>query len=762
MVLSTGGSSLVNGGDSTVTANNNTVNIVNSVVPTITSIGVLATAGEGSAAHGHATATANYNILNVENSTAVSATGSLVRSSSSPVNASNGNATATSSYNTVNLDNSTVDQTIIGGSANSIAGHNSTTTANFNTITHDESITNGRIIGGLATSEAGSKLTATASFNSVHVVGGLVQEGIIGGSATAYPNPNGISLATSNNNTINIGFSDDANSDIFSSTRVGDYAIGGFISGSDGSVAENNSITLSGHVTFEGPDFFLTGGLLLPDPFQNIELTINPNTFDGNTVHFNNYRGNKINSIGNFETYHFTLGKNVANGSTIVQAANLYLANALGSSATKSASIGTISVMQGSKLKANDKIVLIDYDQAYGTIANHNGIVQGRQGAFVNLSWLVEQNSAAGETNITATALPISNTTQQTQPTQPNQPAQPNNNSDAIIGSVMSGFAQSTGVVDIATDLAASGAQDAVNRNFKSEVGSSIPAGSTQKQGSAISTFATVAGGTMHYNTDTSININSLNLVSGVALGHRSKFGNLLLSAFFEGSTASYYTYNDVKNAQDLYGDGKAQSYGFGLLGRYDFYTNYGTPYVEASFHHGQVRSEYNNNDVFDPITLESIDYEHYVNYTALHLGLGYLWQINENSSLDVYGKYFYTHQAANELVVLQESFAMDSINSHRLRLGARYNYNMNTANGNNFKFYGGLAFEHEFDGELKASIRNINIDSQSLQGSTYIGELGISFSPAAVSGLSLDLGVQGYLGKREGIMGKFGVRYEF
>jgi hypothetical protein len=50
----------------------------------------------------------------------------------------------------------------------------------------------------------------------------------------------------------------------------------------------------------------------------------------------------------------------------------------------------------------------------------------------------------------------------------------------------------------------------------------------------------------------------------------------------------------------------------------------------------------------------------------------------------------------------------------------------------------------------------------QELSGSTGIGELGLSVRPAAGAPFSLDLGVRGYVGKREGVTGSLQLKYEF
>ena len=46
--------------------------------------------------------------------------------------------------------------------------------------------------------------------------------------------------------------------------------------------------------------------------------------------------------------------------------------------------------------------------------------------------------------------------------------------------------------------------------------------------------------------------------------------------------------------------------------------------------------------------------------------------------------------------------------------------------------------------------------------GNTGIGELGISLTPSADLPLTIDLGVQGYTGKHEGVTGSLMVKWEF
>ena len=59
-----------------------------------------------------------------------------------------------------------------------------------------------------------------------------------------------------------------------------------------------------------------------------------------------------------------------------------------------------------------------------------------------------------------------------------------------------------------------------------------------------------------------------------------------------------------------------------------------------------------------------------------------------------------------------------------------------------------------------KATTYGYGIDAPSLRGSTGVGELGVSVKVQRALPLALDFGVQGYVGKREGVAGSVQVRW--
>ena len=62
---------------------------------------------------------------------------------------------------------------------------------------------------------------------------------------------------------------------------------------------------------------------------------------------------------------------------------------------------------------------------------------------------------------------------------------------------------------------------------------------------------------------------------------------------------------------------------------------------------------------------------------------------------IDVYGKFFHTYTEGDNFSVGNDKFEFDSINSDRLRIGAR----VTTNKENKFSTYYGLAYEYEFNG---------------------------------------------------------------
>jgi hypothetical protein len=62
--------------------------------------------------------------------------------------------------------------------------------------------------------------------------------------------------------------------------------------------------------------------------------------------------------------------------------------------------------------------------------------------------------------------------------------------------------------------------------------------------------------------------------------------------------------------------------------------------YAEASGRAGGVHNEYDSSDLRDAAGRKA-EYDSSSAYYGFHLGTGYVWNITEAASLDIYGKYF-------------------------------------------------------------------------------------------------------------------------
>jgi outer membrane autotransporter protein len=142
------------------------------------------------------------------------------------------------------------------------------------------------------------------------------------------------------------------------------------------------------------------------------------------------------------------------------------------------------------------------------------------------------------------------------------------------------------------------------------------------------------------------------------------------------------------------------------------------------------------------------------VPYVGLYAGAGYVWPVTQETSLEWYGKYFWTWMEGKSTSLRTgERVSFDAMDSHRLRAGLRFSHMLTET----LSAYAGVAYEHEFDAKVRAGAY-----SYGLTGGTGFGEIGLRVNPTPSQPLSIDFGVQGYAGKREGVTASVKVEYRF
>jgi outer membrane autotransporter protein len=184
-----------------------------------------------------------------------------------------------------------------------------------------------------------------------------------------------------------------------------------------------------------------------------------------------------------------------------------------------------------------------------------------------------------------------------------------------------------------------------------------------------------------------------------------------------------------------------------------------GSLYADASARVGRVKTDFSSRD-FDGANGARTKYDSTSNYYGAHAGLGYLLKLDGQSTLDLSARYLWTRQASDSVRLSSgDPLKFARADSSRTRLGARFAW----AATERITPYVGAYYDHEFDGKAKGSTTDgLRIDSPSLKGDTGIAEIGFSMQPAKGSPLSLEAGIQGFTGKREGVMGGVVARNTF
>ncbi len=263
-----------------------------------------------------------------------------------------------------------------------------------------------------------------------------------------------------------------------------------------------------------------------------------------------------------------------------------------------------------------------------------------------------------------------------------------------------------------------------------------------------VKTFAAVHGNRSKYDVNSDIKINGWSTIVGV--DNADKFDNgseFSWGVFYENGSGNYRTYNEFNN-EFFRGDGSLVYNGGGIAARY---TNKNGVYTEGSLRAGMLKSDMDN--ALRDGAGNFYGYESESAYYGAHLGVGKIISLSESSDLDVYGKFFHTYTEGDSFNVANDEFEFDSINSDRLRIGARITSNKE----NKFSTYYGLAYEYEFNGDADMTAQGLKAPTQSLQGSSVMAEVGFNYQPTPTSPWSFDLNMRGYAGERQG--GSFNVQ---
>jgi hypothetical protein len=630
-----------------------------------------------------------------------------------------GSGSATASGNSATINDGPVGYDVYGGYAMAWAGD---ATASNNSVTMNGGTVDMSVYGGAAVTGASGQ--ATASNNSVTMNAGEVGDNVVGGSAEsntgdAAASGNSVAIsggevtmevsggyATSNGNATASGNSVSISGD----ARVAGSVVGGHLTIYGTGSATQNTVTISGHVAFQ-----TTASL-----YGANSAAGSGDIFTGNTLNVWNYSSdeNMMDTIANFENFNFVLPVD-QDSMPVLWADNLYLNNGAGRGSvltgvstlggTAPMELGTgVNLIQASTLDATD------YTQE---------TAPGRHGATLAYTW----STVGLPDNFLGAMLENIEAAPQTK---------------ALSEGFLSGLAL-------------------LNQGGDLMVGAGLRQATEVAKGTGLGSFMALSGGQSRYSTGSHSELDSVNLIMGLAggRGFEGVMSRLTFAAFLEYGRGSYTTYNSFAGAASLEGDGQAAYFGGGLMSRLEFAaSDSGHAYAEGAARVGRIDNDYNLGNLRDAMGRSAGGFDASSSYYGLYLGGGYVFKATEKLDIDLYTRYFWTRQNSDSVTLATgDPVEFEDAASKRLRLGTRLTFAANEY----LRPYLGAAWEHEFDGKASASTYGYAIDAPDLSGDTGIGEIGLTISSPNTP-WSVDLGIQGYTGKREGVTGSLQLKYAF
>ena len=266
-----------------------------------------------------------------------------------------------------------------------------------------------------------------------------------------------------------------------------------------------------------------------------------------------------------------------------------------------------------------------------------------------------------------------------------------------------------------------------------------------------ISVAASLGGGAFHYETGSHVNSHTWNAVIAVGRNNETKKGRLEYGIFGEYGKSSYTLHSDAGR-----GDGDGHYAGGGLLVRW---TNKHNVYTETSLRLGRMNDT--ASDILHDAVGNGYGYDVHANYFGAHVGVGQVTNYRNGRRLEVYGKYFYTRRDGVNFDAGPDHYDLNSVASSVLRIGARYGTTVKKWN-----WYGGLAYEYEFDGKSVGTVTNGGVSaairSASVKGSSVRCELGLRMDATKDNPWKADIAIYGYGGKHRGFGGNVNVAYTF
>lgn len=575
-----------------------------------------------------------------------------------------------------------------------------------------------------------SEMGRTAEGNVLTVTGGTITDTAYGGtSRKGAAKQNRLVMRGGSAQNLVGGFGASASDntvDVFGGTIGGDVYGGRAINGA----AERNTVNLRGGVTIGGT---IHGGA--------------GTSSAGNTLAVHSF-GAQAKDFANVQNLHFYLPA----GTTAAEKRSMLTLTNTGETNIKGLHLGVGIAGDAKVFKKGDAISLLKVGGKLTTDAELKNTgkdtMKATQGGILDYTLGIAKR---GENELIATVKNVDVNDRSKSPVETRVAASAmiNAGADLLTNAGMAAAVEAASGAISAATVGASSASGETNTESNhtamgiaaTEMGSSNAAAT-----SGFQPWAAQGGSAMRIHSGSYVDAKGWNLNVGFARMNEVNDAVLTYGPFVEYGRSTYDSYLD----DGTHGSGKMSYIGGGVMAKMEQQS--GT-YVEGSLRVGRVKSDYTGSD-----DAASMSYDNSNTYYAGHIGVGHAWKRAGGDKIEGYAKYFYSHQEGNTTKLRSgAAFDFGGVDSHRLRIGARYAH----ADSANSEVYAGLAYEYEFSGDATASYQGYSTPSPSLGGCTGILELGYRFAPKD-GRVSYGVNLMGMTGQREGIAGGAQVTWAF
>ena len=623
-------------------------------------------------------------------------------------------------------------------------GWESSTVTN-NTVTIGTDAVTNQIYGARSAS-------GNVSNNTVQVGKNLVADLVKGGNAYSAI----VGEGNAHNNTVVLG----------ENAKVAGIVIGGDALTN----ANNNTVVLHKGFHVGG----VGGGGALNEANNN-SVTLFAGTVDKNIVGgaSSNSKGNVLNlgtakegiemnkltaeEVLNFDTINFYLPENVRHNDTALNLSTLYLD--LGNTTMNAYVPGNANLHSGDVvhlIKAKDGLYWSGKGNVYqGITLTHDlasiALTEDNKNLDLTFKRSNQQNTKpvtdtttkpVVNTNTTATTKPVvnTNTTATTKPvvnTNTTATTKPVVNTNTTVNPKTKSLVQGRLVAPALVNNGASYLAGGLNSLYQDA--------NLNQTGANESGFVQAGATDRDITTGSYVNLKGVTLDAGYAWNKPSVSGNWLYGVAAEYGYSHYTTHLD----DGTKGKGKAWNLGANVFSNYLW--NNGL-YAQVSLRAGRVWNDYRSDD-FVHANGTGVRYKSNANYLASHVGFGKVWQLGENNTLDTYVKYFYSHTSGDEAKLSSgETYHFSSVRSKRGRVGVQYNHNLN-----NLGMHFGVAYEREWNGDVRAQYQGYALPTPTMKGGTTIAEAGVDYK---LAGKQFNTTLQGYAGRQKGLGIRFGMTF--